>query len=183
MTDLWWFLSRATGIVATLLAVAALVWGFFFSARNFGERYTPAWWLDLHNWLGGLALIFTGAHLVTVYLTPESGMGLLQILVPGTASGIEWGITWGVIAAYLFAITVFTSWPKKRFRRWLWRTIHLSSVLGVALALIHAYQLGPDTSHLVFRIGFVASLAVGLYATFRRLVGLALDRTPISSGS
>lgn len=53
MDDLWFNLSRATGIVATILAVAALVWGFFFSARNFGDKYKPAWWLDLHNWLGG----------------------------------------------------------------------------------------------------------------------------------
>ncbi len=174
VNDLWLNLSRATGIVATLLAVAALVWGFFFSARNFGDTYQPAWWLDLHNWLGGIALIFTAAHLITVYVTPDSGIGLIQIFIPNTALGQQWPITWGVIAAYLFAITVFTSWPKKRFRRWLWRTIHLTSVLGTTLALIHAYQLGPDTQYLAFRVAFVASIAFGLYAVFRRLVGIAL---------
>ena len=56
MNDVMWYLSRATGIVATVLAVAALVWGFLFSARETGNRFRPAWWLDLHNWLGGSAL-------------------------------------------------------------------------------------------------------------------------------
>ena len=37
--DNWlWYLSRSTGIVAAVLAVAALVWGLFFSARNTGTR-------------------------------------------------------------------------------------------------------------------------------------------------
>lgn len=76
-----------------------------------------------------------------------------------------------MLAAYLFAITVLTSWPKKRFRRWLWRTVHLTSVAGVAFALIHAYALGPDTSFAAFRVGLVISIAIGLYALFRRLLG------------
>ena len=64
VNDVVWYLSRATGIVAAVLAVAALAWGFLFSARETGTRDRPAWWLDLHNWLGGLALIFTIAHIV-----------------------------------------------------------------------------------------------------------------------
>ena len=86
MNDAWWDdLSRATGIVATILAVAALVMGLFFSARNTGERRRPAWWLDLHNWLGGLTLVFVAAHIVAAYLDPALGIGVLQVLVPGTA--------------------------------------------------------------------------------------------------
>ena len=49
MNDMWWYLTRATGIVATVLAVAALVFGFLFSARETGNRRRPNWWLDLHN--------------------------------------------------------------------------------------------------------------------------------------
>lgn len=126
-------LSRATGIVATILAVAVLAWGLFFSARNFGDRYKPAWWLDLHNWLGGITLIFTIAHLGTVYVSPDTGIGLVQIFIPKMAIGQQWPITWGVVAVDLFAVTVLTSWPKKRFGRWMWRTIHLTSVAGLRL--------------------------------------------------
>ena len=34
MNDVMWYLSRSTGIVAAILAVAALAWGFLFSARE-----------------------------------------------------------------------------------------------------------------------------------------------------
>ena len=83
MDEWWWYLTRASGIVATILAVGSLVFGAFFSARNTGSRRTPAWWLDLHNYLGGLALIFTGVHLLASVLDPNSGIGIVQVLDPG----------------------------------------------------------------------------------------------------
>ncbi len=42
-------------------------WGLLFSARETGTRLRPAWWLDLHKWLGGLALVFTAVHLVVAF--------------------------------------------------------------------------------------------------------------------
>ena len=135
------FLTRSTGIVAMVLMVASLLWGFLFSSRATGKRLRPNWWLDLHNWLGGLALVFTGAHIAAALLDTDSGIGVLEVLVPGTATD-AWAITWGVIAAYLTAVVVFTTWPRRwKNRRW-WRIVHLLSVLGTALALLHSYQSG-----------------------------------------
>src|SRR4051812_17269591 len=115
MNQLWWYLTRATGIVATALAVLSLLFGVFFSARNTGTRRPANWWLDLHNYLGGLALVFTGAHIVASVLDPDSGVGVAQALLPGTSSTARWAMTWGVLATYTFAIATFTSWPKRRF--------------------------------------------------------------------
>jgi hypothetical protein len=163
--------TRATGIVAAALAVAALVWGFFFSARATGQRLRPAWWLDLHNWLGGLALTFTGAHIVAAWLDRDSCVGLREVFVPGP-TGVGWGITWGVIATYLFAVAVFTTWPRRWRNRRGWRVLHLGSVVGVGLALLHSYQSGSDAQRLDFRVGFVAAVAVATYALGLRVFGL-----------
>ncbi|MCE9622723.1 MAG: ferric reductase-like transmembrane domain-containing protein [Actinomycetia bacterium] len=178
MTDTqWWYITRATGIVATVLAVAALVFGFFFSSRNTGERRRPAWWLDLHNWLGGTTLVFTVVHIVASYLDRNSGIGLLQVLVPGTAKNASWAITWGVIATYTFAITVFTSWPRKRLRPRLWRLVHLTSVVGVALAGLHAFQVGIDATTLAFEAGLAITAALAVYALGVRVLALLVNRT------
>jgi predicted ferric reductase len=172
MDQWWWYLSRATGIVATALAVASLVWGLFFSARNTGKRRPAAWWLDLHNYLGGLALIFTGAHLLASLLDPNSGIGLVEVLVPGTAPSATWAVTWGVLAAYIFAITVFTSWPKRRFSRRVWRAVHLASVLGVALAGLHGMQLGSDATIAIFEAGLIVCAGLAAYALTLRIIGV-----------
>src|SRR6188768_3215186 len=129
MNDAVWYLSRATGIVAAVLAVAALAGGFLFSARETGTRRRPAWWLDLHNWLGGLTLIFTVAHIATSYLDDDAGLSLASVFIPGVATSERLALAWGVIATYLFTTTVLTSWPRKRFSRRTWRMVHLGSVI------------------------------------------------------
>lgn len=173
MTQFWWYASRATGVVATVLIIAALVWGFFFSARNTGARRSPAWWLDLHTWLGGLALILTGLHLLAAYLDTNSGVGFVDLVVPGTGPT---SITWGVIAMYLLAAAVLTSWPGKRLRPVAWRLVHLGSVVAAALAGVHAYQAGSDRSTLVFKVGLAVGGAFGVYAALVRLLGVVLGR-------
>jgi predicted ferric reductase len=167
-----WYLTRSTGIVATILVVAALVWGFFFSSRATGKRLRPAWWLDLHNWLGGIALVFTGLHIVTAWLDTSSGIGLKQIAVPGTATIDGWAITWGVLATYLLVVVVFTTWPRRLPNRRWWRILHLTSVGATVLALVHAYQSGSDATRLSFRVGFVAASALATYGLGIRVFSL-----------
>jgi len=174
VNDMWWFISRATGIVATVLAVAALVFGFFFSSRNTGVRRRPAWWLDLHNWLGGLTLVFTVIHIATIYLDRNSGIGVLAVLVPGAAHDSTWAITWGVIATYLFALTVFTSWPRKRLKRRVWRVVHLTSVAATVLAGLHAFQVGTDATALLFEAALIVCTALTVYALVVRVLALAV---------
>lgn len=176
MNEVTWYLSRSTGIGATVLAVSALVFGFFFSSRNTGERRRPAWWLDLHSWLGGLALVFTVVHVLAAYLDSNSGIGLLQVFVPGTAPSASWAITWGVVATYLFATTVFTSWPRKRLRPRLWRIVHLTAVVGVALAGLHAFQSGTDATTLAFEAGLVVAAAFAVYALGVRVLAKLAPR-------
>src|SRR3954463_15423378 len=117
---MWPYLTRASGIVATVLIVLALAWGLLFSARATGNRRRPNWWLDLHNYLGGLAFAFTAVHIFAAFRDKLSGIGLPQIFVPMIAKGWGWGIPGGALAMYVFAACVFTSWPKKQFSRRNW---------------------------------------------------------------
>ena len=175
MNEVLGYLTRSTGIVATLLVVAALVWGFFFSARTMGNKLRPAWWLDLHNWLGGLALIFTGAHVAAAWLDSDLGIGMVQILVPGKS--IEgWPITWGVLAMYILAAVVFTTWPRRLKHRAWWRVVHLTSVAGTAFAFLHTFQLGSDVDRFAFQVGFVVSAGLASYGLWIRIFALAEDR-------
>ena len=74
MNDWLWYVTRSTGIVATVLMLASLAWGFLFSARETGTRLRPAWWLDLHKGLGGLAVVFTVVHLVAAFADTDLGV-------------------------------------------------------------------------------------------------------------
>jgi predicted ferric reductase len=176
MNQTMWYLTRATGIVATVLAVASLAWGFLFSARETGTRRRPNWWLDLHNWLGGLALIFTLAHIVTAYADRELGVRLASVFVPGVASTDRWALAWGVIGAWSFAVTVLTSWPRRLFSRRTWRIVHLGSVVGLALTIVHAEQLGTDVGSKPAQALALLLVAAATYTLGLRLFGVIAKR-------
>lgn len=176
MSEIWWYLSRSSGIVATVLIVLALIWGLFFSARATGGRRRPAWWLDLHNYLGGLAFVFTIIHVAAVYQDQLNNIGLVEILVPMTADGWEWGITWGVISTYIFGAVVFTSWPKKRLSRRTWLAVHLLSIPATVMAAAHAWMVGSSRDWLWFQ-GLLALLAgLAVYPAVIRLVSVFTKR-------
>ena len=54
--QLAWYVARAAGIVAWALVSGAVVWGLLLSTRVLRGRPTPRWLLDLHRFLGGLAV-------------------------------------------------------------------------------------------------------------------------------
>ena len=164
MNDIYPALTRASGIVAAVVSVAALASGFLFSARETGERRKPAWWLDLHNGLGGLALIMVVVHVVASVADRDAAVSIIDVFVPGIASTSRWALAWGVLAAYLFAGVVFTTWPRRMRNRRLWRLVHLGSVVAVALALVHGLQMGTDAGRLVFQFGLVALVVPATYA-------------------
>jgi sulfoxide reductase heme-binding subunit YedZ len=183
MNDWLWYLTRATGIVATALMLASLSWGFLFSARETGSRLRPAWWLDLHRGLGGLAVAFTMVHLVAAFADSDLGVSLATVLVPGAAETTTAAFTWGVLAFYGLALAVFTSWPKVLFRRRTWRIVHLLSVPATALACIHAYQLGSDSQTLAFRILMPVAVGCAVYPLGVRVWGIALSKSQGSPNS
>ncbi len=175
MTELLWFLTRSSGVVALVLILAAVADGLVFSGRETGRRLRPAWWMDLHRGLGGYALIFTGLHLVTAF-GADLGVGLAEIFVPGAATWSTGAFTWGVVAFYALAVTVFSSWPKRLARRRTWHLIHLLSIPAAVASIVHAYQLGSDTAAPWFVGVLLVSVAVATYPAGLRLTGILRRR-------
>ncbi len=176
MNQWFGYLTRASGIVAMVLMVASLCWGLFFSARETGKRLRPAWWLDLHNWLGGLALVFTGVHMFAAFADSNLALGLRDVLLPGAGKRQSGALNWGVVAFYGLAVVVFTSWPKKLFKRPVWRAVHLFSVPATVFACVHAYRMGSDASTFWFKALLVLVAGAAAYPLVIRVAGVVLGR-------
>lgn len=176
MSSWWWYLSRATGIVAAVLAVASLVWGLFFSSRNTGNKLKPNWWLALHNWLGGLTLAFIGLHMFVSFLDTTYGLRFIDLFIPSGKVG--WAIGWGVVATWLFATVVLPSMARirRRLPRKAWHVVHLLSIPAIILTGVHAYQSGSDSASALFTKGLALLVGISMYPITIRLIGLAQAR-------
>ena len=147
MNHLFWYTARAGGIVAWALLAASVVWGLWLSGRvrPFGVR--PAWILDLHRFLGGLATIFVGVHVGSILLDSYTSFGLTDVLVPFSASWHPLAVAWGVVAFYVLLAVELTSLARNRLPQRLWRIIHVAALPLFVLSTIHYVAAGTDASN------------------------------------
>jgi predicted ferric reductase len=145
--QLWWHVARAGGLVAYGLLAASTIWGLAVSTRLLGRWPTPGWTLDLHRYLGGLALTFTGIHAVALLLDTYIRFDLLDLLVPLAASWQPTAVAWGVVALYLLAAVEVTSLARRRLPHRLWRRIHLAAFPLFATATVHLLTAGSDRAN------------------------------------
>lgn len=172
--QLWWHLARAAGIVAWILLGAAVVWGLLLSTRLLQRRRKPAWLLDLHRWLGGLALTFTTLHMLALVLDEYVHFGPVELLVPFTSQFEPAAVAWGIVAFHLLVAIQVSSLMMRRLPRRLWKVVHSSAFVVFWATSIHAALAGTDTSSGWYRAIAAALLAVVVFAVaYRVLAGPA----------
>jgi ring-1,2-phenylacetyl-CoA epoxidase subunit PaaE len=153
--ELWWYLARAGGLTAWCLLCVAVLWGLLLSTRVLGRRPRPAWLLDLHRMLGGLALVFTGLHLVGLYFDQWAGFGLLELLVPLQSGYRPAAVAWGIVAFYVLLAIELTSLVRARIPDTVWRWVHRSAFVLFLLATVHTFLAGSDGANKWVRGGAV----------------------------
>ena len=153
-----WYIARAAGLVSWALLAAATLWGLALSTKVLGRRPRSNWLLDMHRWLGGTALAFTGVHVVALLADQYVHFGLAEILLPFASSWHPVAVAWGVVAAYLLLAVELTSLARSHLSKRIWRRVHMASFALFVMATIHGLTAGTDTKSAAARI---AALAVG----------------------
>ena len=162
MTPLWWYVARASGLVAWAALGLAVVWGLFVASRApIGAR--PAWVLAMHRFLGAAAVIFTAVHLVGLVADSTVHFGPSELLVPMTSRWRPGAVAWGVVGMYLLLTIELSSLAMRRLPRRVWRSIHRLGAVLFVVASAHMLQAGTDVHHPVVRITGAALAAVVLY--------------------
>jgi methionine sulfoxide reductase heme-binding subunit len=167
--ELWWYTVRATGLVAWILVTAAVVWGLLLSLRSV-PRPRPAWMLDLHRFLGGLAVLFVVAHVGALAFDSFVGFAWDDLLVPFASSWRPAAVAWGIAAAYLLLAVEISSLLMRHLRRGLWHAVHLLSLAVFAMITAHALFAGADAGVPIVRTFAVASSALVVLLVVLRLV-------------
>jgi predicted ferric reductase len=165
-TTLPWYIARASGLVGWGLLAAATLWGLALSTKVLGPRPRPNWLLDLHRWLGGIALVFTGVHVTALLADTYVHFGLASLLVPFASSWHPLAVAWGVVAFYLLVAVELTSLARAHLPKIVWRRVHFASFLLFVMATIHGLTAGTDTKSAMARVVamVVDSVFVGLTA-------------------
>ncbi|MDQ1533965.1 MAG: hypothetical protein QOF28_1726 [Actinomycetota bacterium] len=164
----FWYATRSAGIVAWILLALSVLWGLALSTKAFGKRPRPNWLLDLHRFLGGLAVIFTAVHVVAIILDSYVSFSVLNVVVPFTATWHPVAVAWGIVAMYALAAVEITSLLRKRISKQAWRMTHYLSFPLFAFATIHVLTAGTDRHTALLRgVLLVGVLSVVLLTAIR----------------
>lgn len=142
-----WLAIRGTGLTAWALLTAVVVWGILLKTQVLGRLAQPMRLLDLHRWLGAIALLFLVAHMLLLMIDPAVTFTLLQILVPGAAPWETFAVALGTIGFWLLVpVSVLGRVRAKLGRvgnRWFTR-VHLLAYAAWPVATAHYVLAGTD---------------------------------------
>jgi methionine sulfoxide reductase heme-binding subunit len=155
-----WYMSRSSGLVAWVLATAAVVWGLTLSSRIVKRRGVPAWLLGLHRYLGTLTLVFTAIHVAAIGADNWVHFGWADTFVPFASSWRPWAVAWGIVAFWLLIAVEVSSWLMRRLPRRVWHTVHLASLLLFASATVHLFTAGADAGTTLVQFGVVSGVTL-----------------------
>lgn len=159
-----WYLSRATGVLATVLLSTVFVLGLVVS-RGTDRGRTSTVVMGLHRTLSLGMSAFLIVHVLTAVLDTYVPIGVLSAVLPFASAYQTVWVTIGTLAFDALIAVVLTSLLRHRLPENLWRTVHWTAYLLWPGALAHGYFLGtsgqPWLRWITLGCGAVGVAAVG----------------------
>ena len=141
----FWYLTRGTGAVALLLLTLTLCLGIA-NARRVGLTAVPRFVVDeLHRYSSLLAVAFVALHVATALLDGYAPIGLLAVLIPGTAPYRPLWLGLGAVALDVLLAVLVTSLLRQRLGHRTWRLVHWLAYASWPTAMLHGLGSGSDT--------------------------------------
>ncbi len=178
-SQVWWFVSRSSGMVAWALVTLSVCWGLFISTKAFAKAARPSWLLDLHRFFGGLSVVFTAIHLIGLWADSYVVFAWSQLFVPMASEWKPGAVAFGIVAMYLLVAVEATSLLMKHLPRRIWRAVHHLSLPLYAMATYHSILAGTDHQNTVFRLAALGSVNIVAFLTV--VLILAARRSAVAS--
>jgi predicted ferric reductase len=174
--QLWWYITRAAGLVAYLLLWLSTVWGLAVSSKLFDPLLTRDYTYDFHEYLSLFSIGFTILHVIVLMLDRYQPFSLFQILVPFISDYRPFWVGLGVISFYLVLLVTVTFYLRQRIGLRRFRLIHVLSLAGYLGVTLHAVYAGTDSTLSASQFIYKGSFMVVVFMTAYWLVNLALGK-------
>lgn len=166
----FWYLTRASGLLAYTLLTGSVLAGLVLKARPFDRLLRPAAVTDLHRFLAFLGLGSVAIHGSALVLDTTVAVSPIALLVPGLVPYRPLATALGTLAA-LGMLLVYVSFPlRRRIGARTWRRLHWLTYAVFALATGHGLAAGSST-HQTWALAFYgAATGAVLGATAWRIL-------------
>jgi predicted ferric reductase len=140
-----WDVARAGGFTAFVLLTLSVAIGLALTLHLQSPRWPRIINSELHNFLTLLALIFTGIHILAVWVDPFTRFGWNEVFIPFVSYYRPLWMALGIIAFYIGIAIGISTWLRPRIGYKLWRNLHMLTLLLFVLVVVHGIATGSDT--------------------------------------
>lgn len=143
---IWWYITRAAGLMGYLLFWLSTVWGFAVGSKIFDSFLERVFTFDFHEHLSLLSIGFLILHVLVLLIEKVEPLSLAEILVPFISAYRPFWTGIGIISFYLTILVTVTFYIRKWISMKTFRTIHYLSVAAYFGSLLHSVYAGTDTT-------------------------------------
>jgi predicted ferric reductase len=174
--QLWWYVTRASGIVAYLLLWFSMVLGLGVTSKSFDRLLDRLFTYDFHQFISLLSIAFVILHIVVLMFDHYLPYSIWQILIPFISPYRPFWVGVGVIGFYFTLLVTVTFYMRKRIGLRSFRIIHYISFIGYLGATLHGIYSGTDSPLLAIRLMYQGTGLVVVFLTVFWLVMLGLKK-------
>jgi DMSO/TMAO reductase YedYZ heme-binding membrane subunit len=141
----YWYLTRGTGTIATILLTLSVAFGVA-NVRRLRTPTIPRFVFDaVHRNVSLLAVAFVVVHILTSVLDSFAHISLVDAVIPFVGSYRPIWLGLGAVAFDLLLAVTITSLVRRRLGYRSWRVVHWAAYACWPVALLHGLGTGSDT--------------------------------------
>jgi predicted ferric reductase len=144
--QLWWYVTRASGLTGYFLLWLSMVWGFAIPTGLIKPVLENVFSYDFHEHLSLLGLGFILIHIIVLLFDKFVPFSLLQLLIPFTDPYRPLWVGLGIVSFYLLLLVTFTFYLRQRIGAKTFRSIHVLSLVSYLGTTLHGLFAGTDSA-------------------------------------
>ena len=142
--QIWWYATRAAGLIAYLLLWFSTVWGLAVPSKLVSPLLEQTYTYDFHQFISLLSIGFTVLHILVLMVDQYLPFSIWQILIPFIAPYRPFWVGIGVISFYIILLVTITFYLRSYIGMSTFRYIHTFSLVGYLGATLHGLFTGTD---------------------------------------
>jgi len=168
--QLWWYVTRASGLTGYFLLWLSMVWGFAIPTGFMRPVLENIFSYDFHEHLALLGLGFVIVHIVVLLFDQYLPFSILQLLVPFIDSYRPLWVGVGIISFYLLLLVTFTFYIRQKIGSKAFRAIHVLSLAGYLGTTLHGLFAGTDSALPITMFIYAGTFLVVIFLTVYWLI-------------
>ncbi len=175
-SQIWWYVTRASGLTGYFLIWLSMVWGFAIPSRIIQPILDNTFTYDFHEHLSLVGLGFIVLHVGVLLLDNYLPFTVFQLLIPFINSYRPLWVGLGILSFYVMLLVTFTFYLRQRIGSRAFRSIHVLSIAGYLGATLHGLLAGTDSALPVAMFLYLGTFLVVVFLTAYWLLTRNLGR-------